>query len=49
MTDAELERTIINVNISNSEHFFSAEGEVLIKKGFLQVYGGMTDDKLLQN
>ena len=47
MTDAELERTIINVKISNSEHFFSAEGEVLIKKGFLQVYGGMTDDKLL--
>lgn len=48
MADAELERTVVNINISkNSKLFdehFSAKGEVIIFDGFLKVYLESTDE-----
>ncbi|MDP6727725.1 MAG: type I DNA topoisomerase [Gammaproteobacteria bacterium] len=48
MSDAQLEKTKINVAISNREEYFSAEGELLSFSGFLKVYDYMSaEDKLL--
>ncbi|NQY11971.1 MAG: type I DNA topoisomerase [Flavobacteriales bacterium] len=38
MSDAQLERTTVKINISNSESILNAQGEVLIFDGFLKVY-----------
>ena len=44
MADAELERTIISVDISGVKEKFVATGEVVVFDGFLQVYHESTDD-----
>ncbi len=48
MSDAKLEKTKINIAISNREEYFIAEGELLSFSGFLKVYDYMAaEDKLL--
>lgn len=50
MADAELERTIVTVDISNTKDLkFTAEGEVLKFPGFLNVYLEDTDDEDAEN
>jgi DNA topoisomerase I len=44
MADAKLERTTVNIDISNSPEKFTATGEVLIFDGFLKVYLESQDD-----
>lgn len=38
MADAELERTTVSIPVSGSPHSFVAQGEVVIFKGFLELY-----------
>ncbi len=45
MADAELERTTINISISNSPELFQATGEVIKFDGFLRVYLESTDNE----
>ena len=45
MSDAELEKTTINIDLSNSKHKFVSVGEVLKFDGFLKVYIESTDDE----
>ncbi|MDR1357662.1 MAG: type I DNA topoisomerase [Tannerellaceae bacterium] len=45
MADAELERTIITVDISGMKEKFTATGEILTFDGFLKVYKESTDDE----
>ena len=45
MSDAQLERTTVKIDISNAEEHFIATGEVLIFDGFLKVYIESTDDE----
>lgn len=45
MADAELERTTVNVRISNSPEQFQATGEVIKFDGFLRVYLESTDNE----
>ena len=48
MSDAQLQKTKVNINISGRSEQFIAEGEVLSFPGFLEVYDFMSsDDKLL--
>ncbi len=50
MSDAELQKTQIKINISNRSEHFVATGEVLVFPGFLSVYDYLSsDDKLLPN
>ena len=44
MADAQLEKTIITINVDNSEYKFMASGEVVTFDGFLKVYTESTDD-----
>ena len=45
MADAELEKTIIHINVSGSKYEFLSTGEVIIFDGFLKVYLESTDDE----
>jgi DNA topoisomerase-1 len=45
MADAELEKTSIHINISNSPYEFIASGEVIVFDGFLKVYLESTDEE----
>ena len=45
MSDAQLEKTTITIDISNDDHKFVANGEVLKFDGFLKVYIESTDDE----
>ncbi len=45
MSDAELEKTDIDIAISNRKETFSAHGEVVIFDGFLKVYLESQDDE----
>lgn len=45
MADAQLERTTVNVGISNSDLTFNAQGEIIKFEGFLKVYLEGTDDE----
>jgi DNA topoisomerase-1 len=45
MSDAELEKTTVTIDISNSTEKFIATGEVLIFDGFLRVYIESDDDE----
>lgn len=45
MSEAQLEKTTISINLSNDEHKFVAVGEVLKFDGFLKVYLESTDDE----
>ena len=48
MSDAQLQKTKINIEISNRNELFIADGEVLSFSGFLKVYDYMNaEDKLL--
>ena len=48
MSDAQLQKTKINIDISNRNELFIADGEVLSFSGFLKVYDYMNaEDKLL--
>ena len=44
MSDAELERTNVNIEASNHKEHFVASGEVLLFEGFLKVYLEGSDD-----
>ncbi len=44
MSDAQFEKTDMDIQISNSKHLFSASGEVLLFDGFLKVYLESHDD-----
>jgi len=45
MSDAELEKTTINISVSGSEYPFIASGEVIVFDGFLKVYLESTDEE----
>ena len=45
MADAELEKTVANIDISNSEELFVATGEVIKFDGFLKVYMESSEDE----
>ena len=45
MSDAELEKTTVSIDISNVPEIFVATGEVLIFDGFLRVYMESDDDE----
>ena len=47
MAPAQVERTEVNVRLSNRPEAFIGKGEVLKFDGFLKVYGGGKDDTLL--
>ena len=49
MSDAQLERTTLKINISNSDEKFVAKGEVITFDGFLKVYLEGTDDENGEN
>lgn len=44
MSDAQLEKTTINIAVSKSGHQFIASGEVVVFDGFLKVYFESNDD-----
>lgn len=44
MSDAELEKTTVSIDISNSDEKFIATGEVIVFDGFLKVYMESSDD-----
>ena len=45
MADAVLEKTTVDINISNRKEYFTATGEVVKFDGFLKVYIESTDDE----
>ncbi len=45
MSNAKLEKTVVNIAISNTDELFVANGEVIIFDGFLKVYIESTDDE----
>lgn len=47
MAAAEVDRTEVNIAMSNSPEMFQAKGEILKFDGFFKVYGGGKDDTLL--
>jgi DNA topoisomerase I len=49
MADAELEKTVVKIDISNSKEQFIARGEVLKFEGFLKVYMESSDDENDEN
>ena len=49
MSDAELERTTVNIGISTTPEKFVAKGEVIKFDGFLKVYMESTDDESAEN
>ena len=44
MADAEIEKTTVNISVSDSEEQFVASGEVVKFDGFMKVYHESTDD-----
>lgn len=49
MSDAQLERTTMKINISKAEKMFVAKGEVIKFDGFLKVYFESSDDENGEN
>ncbi len=47
MAAAEVDRTEVNIAMSNRTEMFTAKGEILRFDGFLKVYGGGKEDTLL--
>ena len=47
MAPAQVERTELKIDISNSKNYFLAKGEVLVFPGFYKVYGNIKDDTIL--
>ena len=46
MSDAQIERTVVNINSEAYSQFFVARGEVIKFDGFLRVYNEGTDDEI---
>ena len=46
MSDAQIERTVVNINTNTYSQFFVARGEVIKFDGFLRVYNEGTDDEI---
>ena len=44
MTDAEIEKTTVNIKLNNSDETFVAQGEVVKFDGFIKVYRESVDD-----
>jgi DNA topoisomerase-1 len=44
MADAELEKTVVKINISTNKEVLEAQGEVIVFDGFLKVYIESTDE-----
>lgn len=49
MSEAQIERTVVNIDISGNKLQFVAKGESVVFDGFLKVYGKMSDDVILPN
>lgn len=49
MSDAQLEKTTVNIQITTNNEKFVARGEVLIFDGFLKLYMESTDDENLED
>lgn len=49
MSEAKLERTQINIEVSGQKYSFIAKGEVILFDGFLKVYMESTDDEEKEN
>ncbi len=49
MADAKIERTTVEIPVKGSKYLFIAQGEVVVFKGFLELYmdGSSSDNKLL--
>lgn len=47
MAPASVEKTDVEIDISNHKDSFTANGEILMFDGFLKVYGGGKDDRIL--
>jgi DNA topoisomerase-1 len=47
MTPAAVEKTEVDISVSTRKEMFTASGEILVFDGFLKVYGGGKDDKIL--
>ena len=45
MADAQIEKTVIDINVSGTEYKFVTSGEVIKFDGFLKVYHESTDDE----
>lgn len=45
MTEAQIEKTTITIDMSNADNKFVATGEVIVFDGFLKVYRESTDDE----
>ena len=48
MSDAQIERTVVNINSNSFDEVFIARGEVIKFDGFLRVYNEGTDDETQQ-
>ena len=49
MADAQIEKTLVNIDVSNSDKDFVATGEVVLFDGFLKVYIESVDDENGEN
>ena len=49
MADAQIEKTLVNIDVSNSDKDFVASGEVVLFDGFLKVYIESVDDENGEN
>lgn len=49
MADAQIEKTVVNIDVSNSDKDFVASGEVVLFDGFLKVYIESVDDETGEN
>ncbi len=49
MAEAEIERTTVKINISKSNYYFTAKGEVIVFDGFLKVYMESSDEENGEN
>ncbi len=47
MTEASIDRTELDISISNQKEIFIAKGESLVFDGFMKVYGGAKEDVIL--
>ena len=45
MADAEIEKTTVNISVSDTKHEFVAQGEVTVFDGFIKVYHESRDDE----
>jgi DNA topoisomerase-1 len=49
MADAQIEKTVVNIDVTNSDKDFVATGEVVLFDGFLKVYIESVDDENGEN